>query len=188
MNQRDFKNGKIGVIASDTLYGIMGSALLPEVVEKIYELRGRDRKKPLIVLIGDPADLSLFGISPSPEEKTIMEKYWPGAVTIVLPCALEKFEYLHRGTGTIAFRVPNNEKLLEILKENGPLVAPSANTEGKEPAHTIEEAKNYFGDTVDFYEDSGELTGLPSTLIALENAKIRVLRKGAVEIHEENIS
>lgn len=188
MDSLAFKNGKIGVIASDTLYGIMGSALLPEAVEKIYALRGRDRKKPLIVLIADPSELSRFGISPTDEEKQIMGKYWPGAVTLVLPCTLEKFEYLHRGTSTIAFRVPNNEKLLQILKENGPLVAPSANTEGQEPARTIDEAKSYFGSTVDFYEDAGVLEGLPSTLITLKDGKIVVLRPGVVDIYGEKLS
>lgn len=184
MNAETLKNGGIGVLASDTIYGIMGSARNIETVERIYKVRGRDRAKPFIVLIPDIAGLTEFGIKPNEVEQRMMERYWPGKVTFVLNCLNGKYMHLHRGSGTIAFRVPADEKLRTLLKETGPLVAPSANPEGKPPAETIAEARAYFGDTADFYEDSGKLTGEPSTLIRIEGAIVKTLRQGAVEVTE----
>ncbi len=170
------KDDEVGVIPTDTLYGLVGSAFSPAAVEKIYRLKKRDPKKPLIVLIGDWQDLEKFGVKISATDKKILEKYWPGPTSIILPVIGNDFEYLHRGTQTIAFRWPKDKRLLKILKKTGPLVAPSANPEGLPPATTIAEAKKYFGDQVSFCENGGTLTGLPSTLIKLENGKIEILR------------
>src|SRR5204863_149383 len=69
----------------------------------------------------------------------------------------EKFEYLHRGTNTLALRLPKDESLQNLLKKTGPLIAPSANVEGLPPAKNITDAKKYFGDGVDLYIDGGEI-------------------------------
>ena len=96
--------------------------------------------------------------------------------------ALKKFEYLHRGTKTLAFRIPKAAWLRKLLQETGPLIAPSANFEGEPPALTIRAAKKYFGENVDFYADAGRLVSKPSTLIKIERGKVTVLREGAVKI------
>ena len=87
-----------------------------------------------------------------------------------------------RGTGTIAFRMPDIPELRDLLVQTGPLIAPSANTEGEPPALTVGDAKKYFGDEVDFYVDAGKLESLPSTLITFENGEPVVLRQGAVSL------
>jgi len=84
---------------------------------------------------------------------------------------------LHRGTKNLAFRIPKNQNFRKFLSKTGPLVAPSANSEGEEPAKTIEEAKKYFGKAVDFYLDGGKLTAKPSTLIKISNGKYRILQR-----------
>jgi L-threonylcarbamoyladenylate synthase len=160
----------------------MGSALRPETVERIYAVRGRDLDKPLIVLVAGVADLGRFGISLSSEETAFLERWWPGKISVVLSCGDEEFRYLHRGTGSVAFRCPDVAELRELLEEAGPLVAPSANPQGLPPSETVEEAKRYFGDQVDFYVDGGRLSGEPSTLVKLKDGKVEVLRQGAVEI------
>lgn len=171
------KNGGVGLLATDTLYGLVGSAFSPIAVEKIYRLKKRASKKPLIVLISDWQDLEKFGVEVSGTDKKILEKYWPGPVSVILPTTVDYFTYLHRGTQTIAFRWPKDKRLLKILKETGPLVAPSANPEGLPPATTIAEAKKYFGDQVSFYQDGGTLAGVPSTLIKIQKGKVKFLRK-----------
>ncbi len=176
------KKGGVGVLATDTIYGLVGSALKPETVERIYKLRYRDSGKPMIVLIGSLGDLGLFKIKLSGEEKSLTAKLWPGAVSIILNCPYSEFRYLHRGTNTVAFRIPQKEGLINLVEETGPLVAPSANPEGLPPAKTVKEAKNYFADQADFYVDEGEMDGLPSTLVAFEDGKIVVERPGAVDI------
>lgn len=192
------KRGGIGVIPTDTLYGIVGSALLRETVERMYEVRHRSPDKPCIILLHDGKNIEQFGIPAEKGVGKVAQGYWPGKVSIVLALPelptptlpskeagvetiREKFSYLHRGTNALAFRVPDDDELRELLKETGPLVAPSANPEGKLPALTIEEAKKYFGKSADFYVDAGLLESEPSTLIEIRPSKILVLREGAVK-------
>jgi L-threonylcarbamoyladenylate synthase len=85
----------------------------------------------------------------------------------------------------LAFRLPADEELRAFLRETGPLIAPSANPEGKSPATTIAEARTYFGEMVDSYQEAGILSGAPSTLVTIEEGKIRILREGSVTIPDE---
>jgi len=176
------RRGNIGIIPTDTIYGLAGQALKRQTVERIYKVRKRSPDKPLIILISSIDDLKLFGIRPDHKTLQILDKYWPGQVSIILPCAYKKFTYLHRGTNSLAFRFPAKTGLLEILDQTGPLVAPSANPEGSEPAENIAAAREYFGDRIDFYYGSGRLQSPPSTLIRIEKGKVEVLREGAVKI------
>jgi len=176
------RRGKVGIIPTDTIYGLVGQALEKKTVERIYDVRQRKPDKPLIILISAIDDLKLFGIKVDRKMNAILEKYWPGKVSIILPCKYKKFYYLHRGTGGLAFRLPANESLREILLQAGPLVAPSANPEDKEPAINLAEARKYFGDKIDFYYGSGKLQSPPSTLIKVVKGKVEVLREGAVKI------
>lgn len=172
------KEGEIAVMPTDTIYGICGSALSKKTVEKIYKLRKRNFKKPMIILISNSEDLKKFGIKLYIKDRKILEKIWPAKISVALECKNEKFKYLHRGTKTLAFRMPKNKILQKILEISGPLVASSANWEGKKPAETIAEAKKYFSNKVVYY-DGGKITGESSTLIKLKNGKFEIIRKGA---------
>lgn len=181
------KNGEIGVIPTDTLYGLIASAMDPEAVERIYRVRGRDEGKPCIALISDQSDIErFFGLSLS-GLATKLAEMWPGKVSVILPCPDAKWAYLHRGTKTIAFRVPDKSDLRELLRETGPLIAPSANPQGMPPAKTIEEAEGYFGDDADFYVDGGTLDSEPSTVVRFTDGKLSVVRKGAVKIPNQEL-
>ena len=176
------KKGGLVVLPTDTLYGIHTSAFSKSGVEKIYKIRGRDRKKPFIILVSSIDQIKLFGISINQKTKEILNKYWPGKVSVVLPCQSPKFKYLHRDTKSLAFRLPDKEGLIALLKESGPLVSTSVNPEGLPPAKTIIEAKKYFGDQIDDYVDEGVLDSPPSTVITIEDGKIKVFREGVVKI------
>jgi L-threonylcarbamoyladenylate synthase len=178
-------NDGIAVAATDTLYGVLGSARSEEVVERIYKIKGRDEVKPFIVLVPSIEVLKEFGVELSQGDTDTLDAFWPGALTVILPVAekdRERLSYLHRGTDELAFRLPAKEPLLELLQETGPLVAPSANLQGMEPAHTIEEAQAYFGNAVDWYEDGGEVTGLPSTIVRMHDGEMTVVRQGSVSV------
>lgn len=173
------KAGKIGVMPTDTIYGIVGSALNHETVEEIYDLRKREKDKPFIILISSIDDLKKFEVKLTKEQKDFLEKNWPNPLSVVLVVSSEKFKYLHRGKHSLAFRMPENKWLLEILKRGGPLVAPSTNLAGAKPAETIEEAKKYFGSKVSFYCPGGVLKSKPSTIIQLyEDGTQIILREG----------
>lgn len=171
------KNGKIGVLPTDTIYGLVGSALNKKTVERIYKVKKRNLNKPFIVLISEIGDLNLFKIKIKDFQKKIIEKYWPGPVSIIFECKNLKFSYLHRKTNSLAFRLPALKWLRTLLKETGPLVAPSANISNLPPVQTIKEAKKYFGKKVDFYVDAGKISKKPSMLIDIRKRKIKILRK-----------
>ncbi len=172
----------VGVIPTDTIYGLVRKALSRKTVKRVYKLKQRNPKKPSIIHISKVDDLNLFRIKLGENTKKFLQKYWPGKVSVILPCPYKKFSYLHRGTETLAFRLPDYPELVSLLKKTGPLIAPSANPESEEPAKTIEEAKKYFGEKVDFYADVGRPESLPSTLISIKDEKVKVLRQGEIKI------
>jgi len=176
------KSGGAGVLPTDTLYGLVGLALSKKAVEKIYKIRKRNPKKPCIILISEINDLKLFGIKLQKAQKEFLEKYWPGEVSVVLECNNKKFEYLHRGTKTLALRMPKKESLRKLISKTGPILAPSANSEDSKPAFIISEAKEYFGEDVDFYVNAGRLEKKPSTLVRLKDGEVEVLRQGKIKI------
>jgi len=168
--------GGVGVIPTDTIYGVVGSALSKETVERIYKIKGRKSEKPFIILIASISDLKLFNVEISRDQKEWLKSVWPGLVSVVLPCKSKNFQYLHRGTNSLAFRLPKDQKLRDFLEETRPLVAPSANPEGLGPACDIKNAEEYFGSGVDFYIDGGEMKSEPSALIDLTKDKPKILR------------
>ncbi len=185
--QHTLKQGGIGVLLTDTIYGLVGKALNEKAVERIYKVKGRKPTKPLIILIASLTDLKKFKVRPEVLRtyKHILTEVWPGPVSIILPVeksAQKKLRYLHRGTNTLAFRMPKKVILRTLLKNTGPLVAPSANPEGLSPAETVKEAQHYFGEKVDFYLSGGRKKGSPSTLISLATPTPQVLREGAVKL------
>lgn len=174
--------GGVVILPSDTLYGVMARAADQTAVERVYRLRGRAPDKPCIVLaagLWQLTDTSLW----SPTHKRLAKSHWPGALSLVTPVSDLTPAYLHRGTYTLAYRIPAYPQLRRLLEATGPLIAPSANPEGQPPATTTYEAKTYFGDTVDGYLDIGPLTGhRPSTVVTVINDKPHILRPGAVRI------
>lgn len=180
------KQGGVAIMPTDTIYGIVGPALNKGTVERIYHIRKRAPEKPCIILIGGIEELKKFSIDFSPEQKKVLEKYWPETsrdegvepTSIIFDCPDDKFEYLHRGTKTLALRLPAQKDLQNLLKNTGPLVAPSANPEGLPPSLDISKAKEYFADLVDLYVDGGEKKGKPSKLIQLhKDGSISILRE-----------
>ncbi|MFA5166323.1 MAG: L-threonylcarbamoyladenylate synthase [Candidatus Paceibacterota bacterium] len=178
----DIRHGAVGIIPTDTVYGIVASAKHSEAVERIYELKGRDSNKPFVILISSLHDLSLFRVPLSQTAHNILSKIWPAEISVILPCKQKRFYYLHRGRKSLAFRMPHNHKLLELLKKTGPLASSSANLSGQPASKNIAQAKEYFARQVDFYVSGGELNNPPSTLVEIRGKKIFVKRQGSVKI------
>lgn len=148
------KQGAIGVLRTDTIYGIVAPALNQEAVERLYKVRHRSAHKRSIILIADESQLLL---TVPAYTRGVLKKYWPGKVSIEMPIDKTVPPWLHRGGSEISHRMPADEDLRRLLAMSGPLIAPSANLEGQPPARSIPEAERYFGDKVDFYVDSGEV-------------------------------
>jgi len=183
MNEKEnlikiLKDGGVAVMPTDTIYGLVGSALNKLTVERIYGIRQREENRPCIILIGDIEELGRFNINLSDVQKLEIQKHWPGSVSIIFDCPDDSLEYLHRGTKTLAFRLPKSRDLGQLLKETGPLTAPSANITGQPNAKNVQEAREYFDNSVDFYLDGGEMLGKASKILRLhKNGSVSILRE-----------
>ncbi len=156
---------KVGVIPTDTVYGVVGRLFSEIAVRRIYEAKRHDPSRRVgTILI---ADISQIKDIVSPEMLQYASRYWPGPVSVVLPLP-DSLRYAHGGNNTLAFRIPDVPELIELLQHTGPLATSSANLSGQPPAMTIQQAKNYFGDRVDFYIDGGDLSDRqPSRIVEL---------------------
>ena len=170
------QRGGIAVLRTDTLYGIVGSATNEATVARIYATKERTPTKSPIVLIAG-IDQLLDSYDETWISGLQLERFWPGPNSIILPSP-DGPEWLTRGNASIAYRMPASEQLRELLRRTGPLVAPSANPEGQPPASTVAEAKQYFDDAIDWYEDGGEVTtAKASNLLRIhEDGTIETLR------------
>lgn len=168
------KNGGVAVIATDTIYGIVGQALNAATVERIYMIKRRTPSKPFIILVDSIERLTDFGVALTDSLRSELGAVWPGPVSVVVP-ANPELSYLHRGTNELAFRMPLKPELQSLIAQTGPLVAPSANPEGLEPAKNTDEARAYFGEEVDAYE-SGETTNKASRIIRIVNGTTEIIR------------
>jgi len=176
---RLLKGGSVGVIPTDTVYGLVCLAADQSAVERLYALKGRELK-PGTVIAASTDQFAAIGI---PKRYVAgAQRYWPGAVSVETP---HPVAYLHQGTGRQALRIPDDAPLLALLSQVGALQTTSANQPGEPVAETIKEAEAYFGETVDFYVDAGELRDRPpSTIIRIVDDAIEIIREGAVKIDE----
>jgi L-threonylcarbamoyladenylate synthase len=182
------RSGGVVVFLTDTIYGISSLALDEKAVERIYEIKKREKEKPFIILISDISQLELFGVEVSGKTEKFLEKVWPGKVSVILPISKSKqfeLKFLHRGVGALGFRMPDLDWLQKLIQETGPLVSTSANVGGYPPAKNIQEAKKYFGQEIDSYLDGGISTSAPSSLVKIENGRLEILRKGEFDFEKK---
>jgi L-threonylcarbamoyladenylate synthase len=171
--------GEVGVIPTDTLYGLVCRAADQAAVTRLYALKSRDHK-PGTLIAATIDQLAELGIPR--RYLTPVQQFWPGAVSVETP---HHVDYLTQSTGRQGIRIPDHPELLALLAGTGPLQTTSANQPGEPPSTTIAEAQKYFGNSVDFYVDGGDLSGrLPSTIIRVVDDAIDVIREGAVKIDE----
>ncbi|MDB5182098.1 MAG: hypothetical protein JWP13_861 [Candidatus Saccharibacteria bacterium] len=171
--------GGVGVVPTDTVYGVVAQATRPEAAARVYAVKVRDNK-PGTVIAADIDQLVDLGIKR--RYLVPVAQYWPGAISVIIPCGPE-LGHLHLGLNSLAMRIPDDPALLELLRTTGPLLTSSANLTGQPTSVNVQQAKDYFGDTVDFYVDGGDLSGrLPSTLVRVLDDELEVLRQGSVVI------
>jgi L-threonylcarbamoyladenylate synthase len=163
---RILRAGGIGVLRTDTLYGIIGQADSQKAVERIYTLKHRDEAKSPIVLISQYNQIydNVSGLI-----QVHLAGLWPGKVSVIIPSE-QAPDWIQRGNGSVAYRLPADEPLRQLIDSTGPLAAPSANPEGEAPAMSVDEARAYFGESVDFYVDGGQVEdAAPSQLIRIND-------------------
>lgn len=171
----------IGVIPTDTVYGVVARAADQQAVQRLYQLKHREGK-PGTIIAASMEQLEELGLKH--RYLKAVEQYWPGALSVVIPCGPD-LQYLHQGKFSLAVRIPADKQLQELLQETGPLLTSSANHPGEPFSTTVDQAKKYFGHDVDFYIDGGDLSANhPSTIIRIVDDAVEVLRQGAVHIDQ----
>jgi len=180
---------------TDTVYGIAADAFTPAAVQRLLDAKGRGRDQPPPVLVAGQAALAaLVEEIPEPVQK-LVDAFWPGGLTIVLPAQPSLAWDLGDTLGTVAVRMPDQRVALELLEETGPLAVSSANLTGEPAATSAQDAERMLGDSVSVYLDGGSSeTGVASTIIDATSLvrrgddagepRIRLLREGAVTMEQ----
>lgn len=178
--------GNIVSIPTETVYGLAGNALNEEAVTKIFTTKERPSFDPLIVHIGRMEDLKTYAKDIPKEAYILAEKFWPGALSILLP-KTESIPYLvTSGLDTVAIRMPNHPLTLELLQHlDFPLAAPSANPFGYISPTSAKHVEDQMGDKIPFILDGGPCSvGVESTIVGWEDGQLTIYRLGGVSVEE----
>ena len=178
--------GGVAAIPTDTLYGLAACAFDESAVMKVYELKGRPDGMALPLLLSDGSDAKRCAASVPEEAWALMERFWPGALTLVVRKTDEVPDIVTAGMDTVALRVPDHPVPREISKLLGtPITGTSANLSGRPGLTNADDVRREFGDTIDFVLDGGEAYGgVASTIVDMTSDKTRVLREGAISNEE----
>ena len=174
--------GEIVAIPTETVYGLAADARCDNAVNKIFKAKKRPSDNPLIVHIGELAQVDILATDVSEKARLLMDHFWPGPLTIILPCAGVVSKLVTAGLKTVALRMPNHKAALKILRTSGiPLAAPSANISGKpspiRPEHVVHDMENRIAGVI-----AGGVCeiGLESTVIDMTTSTPVILRPGNV--------
>lgn len=177
------REGGVVAIPTDTVYGIAASIEHPAAIERIFAIKGRAGTKALPVLISDRAQLDRFGVAISADARALAERFWPGALTLVVRAAAWAPDVLLRGGTTVGLRMPASDDALAIIAgAGGALAVTSANRSGDREARSADEVERALGDRLDAVVDGGPSPGAAaSTVVDASVAPPRILRAGALD-------
>ncbi len=178
------KEGGIVIFPTDTAFGIGCRIDDREAVDRLFRIRQRPRDKATPVLVDSIGMAKQYYADPDDTVEALMHAHWPGALTIVAPCRTDVVYEPVRGSGaTIGLRMPDHETILSIIGGVGvPLLGPSANFHGKQTPHAFEDVDPELIALVDAIVPGTCKHALASTVVAVEDGDIRIIRQGTVNI------
>ena len=171
-----------GVIAmpTESFYALGASTSDEVAVRRVCAIKGRPQGKPILALIADRAQLTALIDEVTSAATTLMERFWPGPLTLIFPASPRLPKVLTAGTGSVGVRQTAHTGLAPLLRQVGPMTGTSANRSGEPPARTAEDVQRTLGSEVDLILDGGMTTGgLPSTIVDC-GSPIRLLREGPI--------
>ncbi|MCW5875123.1 MAG: threonylcarbamoyl-AMP synthase [Anaerolineales bacterium] len=178
------QQGGIVALPTDTVYGIAAQLTNPDAIERLYEVKGREHTKAIAVLIGSAQQLGQVARDPSPAALRLAERFWPGALTLVVPRHLSLPANLSQ-TGTVGVRVPDHVLAQQLLLTCGPLAVTSANLSGQPDALSAQEVFAQLGGRIDAILNGGHTPGaVPSTVVDTTVSPPRILRTGPISESE----
>jgi L-threonylcarbamoyladenylate synthase len=176
------KRGEVIAFPTETLYGLGADALDDAAVERVFQLKGRDTANPFPVLIADRGMLSRLVSEVSSLADTLIARFWPGPLTIVLPARPDIPRPLVNAADGVGVRVSSQPIATKLSQALGhPITATSANPSGQPAARTIEEARRYFSGEIDVFVDGGTLVSKTgSTVVEVVGERIKIIREGDI--------
>ena len=180
---RAVRAGQLVVLPTDTVYGLGCDAFSAAAVRKLLAAKHRGPDLPVPVLVGSWSTIDGLVLGVPATARALLEAFWPGGLSLVLPHAPSLGWDLGHTKGTVMLRMPLHPVALDLLRDVGPMAVSSANISGSPPAATAAEGLAQLGDSVGVYLDGGP-SGEPvaSTIVDLTGAEPRVLREGAVPV------
>ena len=175
-------DGGIVAYPTETFYGLGVKFDKENSLKKLFELKKRQEEKPMPLIIGSRASLSMIAASVNEIAESLMDKFWPGPLTLILEAKKGLSPYLTADTGRIAVRIPGESAALYLVREAGfPITATSANPSGMPPAEDADSVIRYFGEELDMVIDGGRTAGgLPSTIVDAAGESIKIVREGVI--------
>lgn len=177
------RSGGLVAFRTDTFYGLGADPFNKHAINDIRQLKGREERKPILLLISALDRVDDFFIHRPRRFDEVAHKHWPGPLTVIGPARPDLPIELTAGTGTIGLRLPADENLQALVHAcGGALTATSANPSGSPPAQSAENVERYFPKGISMIIDSGRTRAMePSTVIDLSSEKPRLIREGMIK-------
>ena len=169
------RDGGLVAFPTETVYGLGARADAPDAMARLISVKGRPPEKPFAILVADAAAAATLTDTSAPATQRLMQRYWPGPLTLVLPS---------RTGGTIGLRCPDHPVAQALIRAAGvPIAAPSANRSGGAEPRTAAEVRASLSEAIDLILDGGQASeGRASTVVEVIPSGWRVLRDGAVPV------
>ena len=178
---KTLKDGKLVIMPTDTIYGIIGDATNEDVINKVYEVKERPHDKPLLILVSNFSMLHELVTEIPKETEKIIKKFWPGPLTILFKKSSKVSDTLTANSSLVAIRMPNDKRLLNIMNHlNRPLISTSANISSHNAITNPNQLEEKMKEKIDLIVDEGTVNNKASTLITIVNGKIEILREGCL--------
>lgn len=178
---RKVQSGAVVAVPTETYYGLGVNPFDAAAVARLLAVKGRPDGKPILILIGEQGQLEDLVASVPPVARVLMEAYWPGPLTLVLPAGAKLPVSVTAGTGTVGVRHTSCGPLAELLRRTGPLTGTSANRSGEPPVRTAAAVEQALGAMVDVIVDGGTTPGgLASTVLDVCDG-VRIVREGPID-------
>jgi len=177
-----------GVVAfpTETYYGLAVDPFNPMALNHLFALKRRDTAKPIMTLVDDRESLSVLVHEVPIVYLQLMEKFWPGPLTLIFPARVDLPTLLTGGTGTVGVRQSSHPFARQLLRAFGkPITATSANISGRDAAVDAHEVRSQFGSRIDMIFDGGPTPGKTgSTIIGVEESRLKLIRDGVIPYND----
>lgn len=178
------RSGEVVALPTETVYGLAADAYDVVAIQKIFNLKKRPTDNPLIVHIANIHQAKALANTDSDLFLKLTDAFWPGPLTLVLPKKPQVLDIITAGLDTVALRMPDHPKMLAVIRQAGPVAAPSANRSGRPSPTRPEHVTDDFNDDLPVVDGGASTIGIESTVLDLSSGAPTILRPGRITTEE----